>query len=112
MIKGEYGNLLNEENLQATKTSKEIKLINRENDRIEIVGGVNSAERQYCSLKIELSYNHGLNFYDYEVLNFNNNGKLRYDINTHATHIKTELIIAGTPLGYAGVNPVLSVYWK
>ena len=58
------------------------------------------------------SYNHGADFFDYEILNLNNLGNLRYDINTHATHLRLHLLIENLPALHDGVNPVFSVYWK
>tara|TARA_R110002073_G_scaffold53343_3_gene137736 strand:+ start:1996 stop:2334 length:339 start_codon:yes stop_codon:yes gene_type:complete len=112
MIKGNHGNLINTTFQTTSLNSLEVKLNDRENDRIEIVGGVDSVDRTYVRVRVELSYNHGADFFDYEILNLNNLGNLRYDINTHATHLRLHLLIENLPALHDGVNPVFSVYWK
>lgn len=90
----------------ANQTGEIVELINRTSMTIEIVANSNVVVGS--EILIELSYDGGLTFLDYENIHFNHNGNLRHITSTYASHIRTKFTNS------AGTNSTgyVEIYYK
>jgi hypothetical protein len=90
----------------ANYTGNIVEFRNRNSIECELISNVNNAVGSVIT--IELSYDDGATFYDYETIHYNHNGNFRHNLKTYATHIRIKYVNT-TPTNSTGYA---EVYFK